>query len=129
MRIEDSEMNSNNMPNLMINKNSPSSRNKGAIGAGISKTITHDHPNMASPAPLKMKQNPYFNTKKPSGRAGMKTRHPGISRKALGIHNTSCDINNLYDNSNLVKAVQESDILQELTMSQDVSAITHTMRD
>ena len=129
MRIEDSEMSANNMPNLMINKNSPLSRNERAIGAGVSKTIAHDHPNMASPTPLKLKQNPYFNTKKPSGRAGMQTRHPGISRRALGIHNTSCDINNLYDNSNLVKAVQESDILQELTMSQDVSAITHTMRD
>ena len=125
MRIEDSQMSSNNMPNLMSNKNSPLSRNERAIGANISKTITHDHPNMASPAPLKLKQNPYFNTKKPSGRAGMQTRHPGISRRALGVHNTSCDINNLYDNSNLVNAVQESDILQELTMSQDVSAITH----
>ena len=125
MRIEDSQMSSNNMPNLMSNKNSPLSRNERAIGANISKTITHDHPNMASPTPLKLKQNPSFNTKKPSGRAGMQTRHPGISRRALGVHNTSCDINNLYDNSNLVKAVQESDILQELTMSQDVSAITH----
>ena len=123
MRIEDSL---NNMPNLMSNKHSPVSRNERAQGANISKTITHDHhPNMASPMPLKLKQNPYFNSKKPSGRAGMQTRHPGISRRALGIHNTSCDINNLYENSNLVKAVQESDILQELTMSQDVSAITH----
>ena len=125
MRIEDSQLSRYNMPNLMSNKNSPS-RNERA--QGISKTITHvdtNTPNMASPAPLKLKQNPYFTGKKPSGRAGMQTRHPGISRRALGVHNTSCDINNLYENSNLVKAVQESDILQELTMSQDVSAIKH----
>ena len=86
---------------------------------------------MASPTlPIKSKlaslnhvnisNSPYFESKKPSGRAGMKSRHPGISRRALGVHNTSCDINSLYENSAVIQAVEMGDQMQELTASLEV---------
>ena len=57
-----------------------------------------DLPNLDSPVQTKKKtplkpsvfqqaESTYFNKKKPSGRAGMVTRHIAVSRRALGAHN------------------------------------------
>ena len=57
MRIEDSTVSMSNP-----------SRNGNHL---VTSSTSVDNPNMASPAPKKLKANPYFNGKKPSGRAGM----------------------------------------------------------
>ena len=49
------------------------------------------------PSVYQVADDRYFKQKKPSGRAGIQTRHPAMSRRALGVHNTSCDINALVD--------------------------------
>ena len=55
----------------------------------------------------------------------MQTRHPAVSRRALGVHNTSCDINSLYEDPTLLRAIQEIDPSQDIRMSQDMAIATN----
>lgn len=69
---------------------------------------------MATPSVYAKADNSYFSMKKPSGRAGVGTRHPAVSRRALGVHNTSCDINALVDENFIANHQGKNDSTEEL---------------